>query len=303
MRHCFVTAAPGSPPRQQLPRLAGHSPGRGLSGLWPPEEVQSLEHADGCQGPAWLPMSRLRLTVLVAVRLDAEALLASVGQDLSALGKKQLREGGIRDLEAEDGGASAVLTDPDRGHLAVWVGVVNAALTGECDCAEGVSEGLCRHAVAVALAALEQGLTFSSIPSRARGIDPDDEARDPCYHRRSPVKELDELITEIVVDCYSEDECMTAFCTVLGDEIPLPCETVFLGMPVEVIAIGTGRAPGVMATCRRGEETGEVDLTSLTFPDGSVAAWLQAAYLRHLGHDPGCPSPPSGWRLQSWDQQ
>lgn len=76
---------------------------------------------------------------------------------------------------------------------------------------------------------------------------------DRC-HRRSLVKELDELIAEIVVDCYDEDECMTAFCTVLGDEIPVPFTTVFLGIPVDVIAIGAGRAPGVVATCCRGKE-------------------------------------------------
>lgn len=116
------------------------------------------------------------------------------------------------------------------------------------------------------------------------------------------MQELDELIAEIVVDCHDEDECMMAFCAVLGDEIPVPFETVFLGMPVDVIAIGAGRAPGVVATCRRGKETGEVDLASLTFPDSSVAAWLQAAYLRYLGHDPGRASPPPGWRLRSWDQ-
>lgn len=40
----------------------------------------------------------------------------------------------------------------------------------------------------------------------------------------------------------------------------MPFETVFLGMPVDVIVIGAGRAPGVVATCRRGKETGEVDL-------------------------------------------
>jgi hypothetical protein len=116
------------------------------------------------------------------------------------------------------------------------------------------------------------------------------------------VQELDELIAEIVVDCHDEDECMMAFRTVLGDEIPVPVETVLLGMLVEVIAIGAGRAPGVLATCRRGKEIAEVDLTSLTLPAGSVAAWLQAAYLRYLGHDPGPVSPPPGWRLGSWEQ-
>jgi hypothetical protein len=117
------------------------------------------------------------------------------------------------------------------------------------------------------------------------------------------VKELDDLVASIVVDCYDEDECMMAFCTVLGDEIPLPCEAVLLGMPVEVVAVGEGKARGVVATCHRGQETGDVDLTSLTFPEGSVAAWLQAAYLRYLGQHPGRPSQPPGWHLGSWDQQ
>lgn len=95
---------------------------------------------------------------------------------------------------------------------------------------------------------------------------------------------------------------MTAFCTVLGDEIPVPFDVVFLGMPVEVIAIGAGRTPGVVATCRCGNETGEIGLASLTLPDGSVAAWLQAAYLRYLGNDPGQARPPPRWHLTSWDQ-
>ncbi|MCE7007046.1 hypothetical protein LWC34_30075 [Kibdelosporangium philippinense] len=82
----------------------------------------------------------------------------------------------------------------------------------------------------------------------------------------------------------------------------MPFETVFLGIPVDVIAIGAGRAPGVVATCRRGKETAEIDLTSLTFPDGTVAAWLRAAYLRYLGRDPGQPGRPPGWCLRSWDQ-
>ena len=42
------------------------------------------------------------------------------------------------------------------------------------------------------------------------------------------MRELDELISEIVGDCYDEEECMTAFCTVLGDEIQMPFEVAFL---------------------------------------------------------------------------
>lgn len=116
------------------------------------------------------------MDVLVAVRLDREVLLASVGHDLSELGRDHVARGRVCDLEAEDGGASAAVSDPGFGFVPVWVGVVNGVLTGECDCADGVPGRLCGHAVAVALAALEQGLTFSSVPSRAaEDVDPEEQ--------------------------------------------------------------------------------------------------------------------------------
>jgi hypothetical protein len=100
--------------------------------------------------------------------------LASVGPDLSEWARKCLARGRIRDLDAEDGGVSAVVTDPDCGLLRVWVGVIDGVLTGECDCVDGVPGRLCGHAVAVALKALEMEFTFSSISSRGRGVDPDE---------------------------------------------------------------------------------------------------------------------------------
>lgn len=118
---------------------------------------------------------RLRLDVWVAVRLDAEMLLASVWQGLSELGREYVARGQVRDLEGENGGASAVIADPDRGLLGVWVGVVNGVLTGECDCVDGVPGRLCGHAVAVALAALEEEFAFSSISSRVRDVDPEEQ--------------------------------------------------------------------------------------------------------------------------------
>src|SRR5262249_21380331 len=78
-------------------------------------------------------------------------------------------------LEADDGGAGAMVSDPDQGLLGVWVGVVDGGLTGECDCPDGVGGRLCGHAVAVALAALDEGLSFASAASRARGVDPEEQ--------------------------------------------------------------------------------------------------------------------------------
>jgi len=91
------------------------------------------------------------LDVRVAVRLDLEMLVASLGQELSEWGRECRGRGQIRDLEAEDGGAGAAMDDPECGLLGVWVGVVNGVLT-----------------------ALEKGFTFSSIFSRTRGADPEE---------------------------------------------------------------------------------------------------------------------------------
>ncbi|MGH3609770.1 MAG: hypothetical protein ACRDRD_17015 [Pseudonocardiaceae bacterium] len=171
----------------------------------------------GCPGPAWLPMGWLRLDCLVAVRLDADALLASVGRELSDLAQKQLVQGRVGDLEADDGGAGAVLADPGRGRLAVWVGVVNGALTGECDCAETVSGGVCSHVVAVALAALRQGLSFSSIPARARGVDPEEQRFAEIAAGLAPRRLIGLVARQAVADRY-----FAALLLACADRLPAP---------------------------------------------------------------------------------
>jgi hypothetical protein len=90
--------------------------------------------------------------VPVAVKLDVESLLDAVGQDLAARG----REVTSCDVVADGGGAAGVA---DGRH--VWVGVVNGELVGECDC---LADELCAHGVAVALAAMEAGVVFESLP-------------------------------------------------------------------------------------------------------------------------------------------
>jgi hypothetical protein len=99
-------------------------------------------------------------------------LVDAVGHDLARRAQEQRAR--LRDLDSEDGGARAVIADPDHGRLEVWVGVVDGELTGECDCPGWVPGRLCEHSVAVALAALDNGFTFSSIPPRAQGVEPDE---------------------------------------------------------------------------------------------------------------------------------
>jgi uncharacterized Zn finger protein len=113
------------------------------------------------------------LDVPVAVRLDADTVSSLVGPDLARIGREHLDQGRVFELEQEDGGVAAIVLDSARTEFDVWVGVVNGALTGECDCAE--TGELCSHAVAVTLAALEDGIAFTSVTQQ--DDDDDDEDR------------------------------------------------------------------------------------------------------------------------------
>jgi hypothetical protein len=98
-----------------------------------------------------------------------DALLSAVGPEIAVLGQELVAR--VGDVGSDRGGVTAVVADPGFGRADVWVGVVGGELVGECDCPV---EGLCAHAVALALAAPERGAAFSSIPFR-RGSDPEQE--------------------------------------------------------------------------------------------------------------------------------
>ncbi|HEY5985505.1 MAG TPA: hypothetical protein VIV12_03835 [Streptosporangiaceae bacterium] len=91
--------------------------------------------------------------------------------------------GSVTGVEPEDFGVSGSVSDADK-DFDVWVGIRHRMLVGECDCpdadpqasseeglaalAGGRAEatGLCAHAVAVALAAIEHGLPWAPSPNR-----------------------------------------------------------------------------------------------------------------------------------------
>lgn len=93
------------------------------------------------------------MDVRVAVKLDVQSLLDVVGDDL-ALASRGL---GAERVVADDGGASGVV-----GDIYTWVGVVDGELVGECGCQ---ADELCAHAVAVAVAAVGQGVVFEPMVS------------------------------------------------------------------------------------------------------------------------------------------
>lgn len=110
----------------------------------------------------------------------------------------------------------------------------------------------------------------------------------------------DQLGEVIRVDCYNEDEQMTAFHTVLTEEVALPTEAGTVGMSVQVLDFDIREGGSELtARCRRGAAEQELCLVDLVFPPQTVAAWIHAAYRRCLGLRPHPAEIPRGWK-PSW---
>ncbi|MEU4160234.1 hypothetical protein [Actinoplanes sp. NPDC026670] len=98
----------------------------------------------------------------MAVIIDVPAFRGSLPAEVADAAERLLSEGDVTELEQVGGGARAVVTD-GGDRFEPWVGVVDRAFTGDCDCpAEPGDDGLCAHAVAVALAAFEDGVKFAA---------------------------------------------------------------------------------------------------------------------------------------------
>ena len=100
---------------------------------------------------------------------------------------------------------------------------------------------------------------------------------------------LDEMIEEITVDAYGDDEQLWAFRQAFEDNVDLPGDGFVIGEPVSVIEIdydGNERR-GLTARCRR-EDGSEhvVAVFDVVFPQASAGARHIAAYRRWLNLDP-----------------
>jgi hypothetical protein len=133
----------------------------------------------------------------VAVRIDVPAFRGSIPAGVAAAADRLLRDGGVSDLEAVGGGARAVVSDGGIRFLP-WVGVVDRALTGDCDCAEwSADDDFCAHAAAVALTALDADVKFSAEgrPHGAGPIEPEPAGYVKAVHCLGP-RELTDLVVE-----------------------------------------------------------------------------------------------------------
>ncbi len=102
-------------------------------------------------------------------------------------------------------------------------------------------------------------------------------------------EELNDLIEEIIVDAYGDDEQLWAFRQAFEDDVALPADAFVVGEPVTVLRIdydGNERR-GLVALCQR-EDRFEYPIAAcdLAFPKGSTAARYVAAYRTWLGIEP-----------------
>ncbi len=108
-------------------------------------------------------------------------------------------------------------------------------------------------------------------------------------HRDKDFAELDELIKEITVDAYGDDEGLWAFRQAFEDVVNLPTDVFVIGEPVSVVEIdydGNERR-GLTVKVRRGDGSEHVVTASdVVFPEGAIGAQHVAAYRRWLGLEP-----------------
>ena len=102
-------------------------------------------------------------------------------------------------------------------------------------------------------------------------------------------EELNDLVDEITVDAYNDDEQLWAFRQVIEDEVTMPTDAFVLGEPVTLIEIdydGNERR-GLTGKLRRGDASVHiVSASDLVFPEGSKGADYMAAYRTWLGIEP-----------------
>ena len=95
--------------------------------------------------------------------------------------------------------------------------------------------------------------------------------------------ELDSLIAEITIDCYDEDEALSAFENAFDEEVSFPIPAVVVGQEIEVLSVGTsdGRRE-LIATCQRAGHHHHIALLDLNIHPDQPTARLLAAYRRWL---------------------
>lgn len=109
-------------------------------------------------------------------------------------------------------------------------------------------------------------------------------------------------IETILIDAYGEAEELTAFLTVLEEEIAFPVLATLRGDPIVVTGLTADDATlELRVRSKPQQRRGSAAFADLEFPAGTVEAWLHAAYLTYLGRPAPAPTRPATWTgLSRW---
>lgn len=129
----------------------------------------------------------------MAVRIDGEAFRESVPADVAGEADRLTTE--VGELESLGGGVQA-----EVAGVQAWVGIVDGAVTGVCDCAS--DQQLCAHAVALALTAIDAGfpLLAAATPPGPDAADPEQGRYLEALRRLTPRKLAALVVEEAVRD-------------------------------------------------------------------------------------------------------
>jgi len=100
---------------------------------------------------------------------------------------------------------------------------------------------------------------------------------------------LDQMIEEITVDAYDDDEQLWAFRQAFEDDVLLPADGFVIGEPVSVTAVdydGNERRGLTVKVRREDDSQYVVGLSEVVLPQSSIGARYIAAYRRWLNLDP-----------------
>lgn len=83
----------------------------------------------------------------------------------------------------------------------------------------------------------------------------------PVRHR---AEDLDDLIADITVDCYDDDEALMGFEVAFDDQVSFPVSGAVIGEHVQVLSVGRGDGRReLVATCERESRRYHVERASL----------------------------------------
>ncbi len=96
--------------------------------------------------------------------------------------------------------------------------------------------------------------------------------------------DLDDLIAEIIIDTYDEDEALTGFENTFDEADCFPARGTVIGEDIEILSVATSNGRHeLIATCQRTARRHQIALLDIDIAPDQPASHLLAAYRRWSG--------------------